>query len=184
MITRLRQKSLPKADSLHKHLEVRRAAWQRKRKVENEGNTDFYISGGLCLTSECIKLKFAGKKGRMLHFQRLSACIPAPHSSSPMPAPLGDQQPAMLPLCLHGVNILNCCKDSYPVYLCSASHMSRHIFLIVLFSLLCYFNLERRRSRIILLTAFLQSISIPWVFLRDPLFQNTVALSACFCKSS
>lgn len=125
-----------------------------------------------------------GKKGRMLHFQRLSACIPAPHSSSPVPAPLGDQQPAMLPLCLHGVNILNCCRDSYPVYLCSASHMSRHIFLIVLFSFLCYFNLERRRSRIILLTAFLQSISIPWVFLRNPLFQNTVALSACFCKSS
>lgn len=125
-----------------------------------------------------------GKQGRMLHFQRLSACITAPHSSSPVPAPLGDQQPAMLPLCLHGVNILNCCRDSYPVYLCSASHMSRHIFLIVLFSLLCYFNLERRRSRIILLTAFLQSLSIPWVFLRDPLFQNTVALSACFCKSS
>lgn len=75
-------------------------------------------------------------------------------------------------------------QNSCPVYLSSASHMSRHIFLRALFSLLCYFNLERRRSRITHLPAFLQSVSIPWVFLRDPLFQNTVALSACFRKSS
>lgn len=86
--------------------------------------------------------------------------------------------------CLSGVNILSCCKDSCSVYLPSASYTSRHIFLIVLFSLLCYFNLKRRRSRIIHLPAFLQRISILWVFLGDPLFQNTVALSACFCKSS
>jgi len=53
-----------------------------------------------------------------------------------------------------------------------------------LLSFFCYFNLERRRSSIIHLPAFLQSISIPWVFLRDPLFKNTAALSVYFCKSS
>lgn len=184
MITRLRQKSLLKAYSLHKHLEVHRAAWQRKRKVENEGNTNFYISGGLCLASECIKLKLAGKTRKDASFPKAFCLHPSSTQLLSYASSLGRQQPAMLPLCLHGVNILNCCRDSYPVYLCSASHMFRHIFLTVLFSLLCYFNLERRRSRIILLTAFLQSLSIPWVFLRDPLFQNTVALSACFCKSS
>lgn len=122
-----------------------------------------------------------GQQGRMLDCWRLSACVLAPHSSSQMPCPLGHQQPEMLLL-------LACCRYSellqtqQPclVELC----MSMHISLIVLFSLLCYFNLERRRSRFIHLPAFLQSISIPWVFLRDPLFQNTVALSACFRKSS
>lgn len=77
MITRLRQKSLPKAYSFHKHLEVHRAAWQRKKKVENEGNTNFYISGGLCLTSECVKLKLAGKTRKDASFLKAFCLHPS-----------------------------------------------------------------------------------------------------------
>lgn len=61
MITCPRQKSFLKAYGLHKHLEIHRAAWQRKGKVEIDGNTTFYMSGGLCLASECVKARLAGK---------------------------------------------------------------------------------------------------------------------------
>lgn len=92
---RLRQKSLLKAYGLHKHLEIHRAAWQRKRKVEANGNTNFYFSGGLCLTSECVKHKLAGKTRKDASLLK-AFCLHPCSTSSQMPAPLEDQHPEML----------------------------------------------------------------------------------------
>lgn len=174
VITRQRQKSLLKAEIC---LGKEKGMW---RLIGTQISTFLVVSASpLSVSNSSLQ----GKQGRTLHCWRLSACIllHTPPLKCQLPWETNNQKCCF---CLSGVSILSSCKDRYPAYLLSASCTSRHIFLIVLFSLLCYFNLERRRSRIIHLPAFLQTISIPWVFLRDPLFQNTVALSACFHKSS
>lgn len=76
--------------------EGRDLSWQRKRNVETDRNTNFYFSGGLCLTSECVKLKPAGKTRKDTSLLKAFCLHSAPHTSSQMPALLGDQQPEML----------------------------------------------------------------------------------------
>jgi len=77
VITRPRQKSLLKVYGLHKNLEIHRAAWQKKGKVETDGNANFYMSGGLCLASECVRPRHAGKTRKGTPLPKASCLKPS-----------------------------------------------------------------------------------------------------------
>lgn len=77
MITCLRQKTLLNAYGLHKHLQIHRAAWQKKGKVETDGNTTFYMSGGLCPASGRVKPMLAGKTRKGAPLPKASCLHPS-----------------------------------------------------------------------------------------------------------